>query len=216
MLLDLHIHSKYSYDSLSEPKKIVKVARQRGLDAIAITDHDTMEGFRVASSINQPDIMIIPGLEKKTDHGDVIGLFINKEVSSNNFFDAADEIHSQGGIVVLPHPYRSRNCDPVELMAAVDLLEVFNSRYRDEDNFKAKKLAESNGKPCVVGSDAHLYFEIGHAVTTLHGQAASLNELREMLLKSPREFRCRSTPYYLSHGLSFGIYKIRKYLGHKL
>ena len=40
MKLDLHIHSKYSYDSFSESSKIVKMAKRKGLDIISITDHD--------------------------------------------------------------------------------------------------------------------------------------------------------------------------------
>ena len=41
---DLHIHSKYSYDGILEPKDIVKIAIKKGLDGIAITDHNTVKG----------------------------------------------------------------------------------------------------------------------------------------------------------------------------
>jgi predicted metal-dependent phosphoesterase TrpH len=42
MKFDLHIHSKYSYASFSDPLKIVKVTKRKGLDVISITDHDNI------------------------------------------------------------------------------------------------------------------------------------------------------------------------------
>jgi predicted metal-dependent phosphoesterase TrpH len=75
MKLDLHIHSKYSYDSFSEPSKIVKMAKRRGLDVISITDHDNMKVYEKLP--HKLDIIVVRGMEKKTDMGDVTGLFLN-------------------------------------------------------------------------------------------------------------------------------------------
>ena len=103
---DLHIHTKYSFDSLLEPKTIIKLALKRGLSAIAITDHNTVRGSivtrRKASSIN--DLMIIPGIEVKTNMGEIVGLFVQNEIKTRNFDEVIEDIHSQDGLVVLPHP----------------------------------------------------------------------------------------------------------------
>ena len=68
ILLDLHIHSKYSYDSFLSPGKIIHIAKKRRLNAVAITDHDTMEGSILASSIPQSEVMVIPGMESRSSH----------------------------------------------------------------------------------------------------------------------------------------------------
>ena len=75
MKLDLHIHSKYSYDSFSEPSKIVKMAKRKGLDVISITDHDNMNAYKKFQ--DKLDITVVRGMEIKTDMGDITGLFLN-------------------------------------------------------------------------------------------------------------------------------------------
>lgn len=67
MRLDTHIHSKYSRDSLSDPEWILKVAKRRGLDAISITDHDTMQAHSFFSHSSDP--LVIPGMEVSTNRG---------------------------------------------------------------------------------------------------------------------------------------------------
>ncbi len=87
MKMDLHIHSKYSYDSFTSPLKILKTAKKKGLDAISITDHDAMKidykQFRNA------DVIIIPGMEIKTDMGDIIGLFLTEKIQINDFLSVS-------------------------------------------------------------------------------------------------------------------------------
>ena len=67
MKLNLHIHSKYSYDSFSEPSKIVKMAKRRGLDVISITDHDNMKVYEKLP--HKLDIIVVRGMEKKDGYG---------------------------------------------------------------------------------------------------------------------------------------------------
>ncbi len=81
MMFDLHIHSKYSHDSYLSPPQIIKIAEKRGLDGIAITDHNTLKGGIETSKINnKDDFIVIVGSEIKTEYGDVIGLFLNEEI----------------------------------------------------------------------------------------------------------------------------------------
>jgi len=105
VILDLHVHSKYSKDSRLEPEKILKLATARGLGGIAITDHNTVYGGLIARKLSKGDLLVIVGSEIKTERGEVMGLFLNEEIPERSFFDVVDAIRDQGGIVVLPHPF---------------------------------------------------------------------------------------------------------------
>lgn len=118
--------------------------------------------------------MVIPGIEKRTNIGSVIGLFITDDINTNQFHEVVDEIRSQGGIVVIPHPCDRLRRDSLKikrlgkkaLTKKIDAVEVFNSRcIFNYFNIEARKLAEKIGKCMVGGSDAHLPFEVGNAYT---------------------------------------------------
>jgi predicted metal-dependent phosphoesterase TrpH len=209
MKMDLHIHSKYSYDSFTSPLKILKTAKKKGLDAISITDHDAMKidykQFRNA------DVIIIPGMEIKTDMGDIIGLFLTEKIQNNDFLSVIDEIRNQEGVVVLPHPYR-RDCDPASLISYVDLVEVLNARSRDCENKCALKLSEKFSKKIVSGSDAHNFMEIGNVITEIPGYYENTEDLRKCILTSERKCYGNSPSYYISHGYSFIIGKMKRVL----
>ena len=102
MIIDLHIHTKYSRDASIKPSELIKVAKARGLDGIAVTNHDTTRGWAHFSVVD--DFTVIQGIERTTDHGSIIGLFLNEGIDAYGFWEAVDQIRSQDGIVVLPHP----------------------------------------------------------------------------------------------------------------
>jgi hypothetical protein len=159
--MDLHIHSKYSGHSLLKPQDIARIARRKGLDGVAITDHDEIEGAVELKT----DFPTIVGEEISSDEGDIIGLFLNEKVSEGPALDVIDKIRSQGGLVVMPHPFDSMRREALrseEICRKGDLIEVFNSRViRKEDNLKARDFARRVGLPGIVGSDAHSSMEIG-------------------------------------------------------
>ncbi|HBI72885.1 MAG TPA: phosphotransferase [Lachnospiraceae bacterium] len=193
MILELHSHSKYSYDSLIEPIKMVKYAKKIGLDGIAITDHDTIKGGVIAQKDNRSDeFTVIVGCETKTEAGDIIGLFLNEELRSRNSLEVIDEIHDQAGIVVLPHPFRGHNLSE-DLIKKVDLIEVINSRSSSEANKRAKELALSSLKNSVVGSDAHFLSEIGSSKNIF---PVNFN-IRKEILNGCSDIQINSSPSYL-------------------
>jgi len=105
--VDLHIHSRYSPDSRSRPEDIVKRAVNLGLGAIAVTDHDSLKGAAAATRLAPDSLFIVPGMELKTEKGDLLALFVSHEVRSRTFATAVDEIRSEGGIAIVPHPGES-------------------------------------------------------------------------------------------------------------
>ncbi len=172
MIIDLHIHTKYSRDASIKPSELIKVAKARGLDGIAVTDHDTTRGWAHFSVVD--DFTVIQGIERTTDHGSIIGLFLNEGIDAYSFWEAVDQIRSQDGIVVLPHPCdtfrrdtpRIRALDKGLLKAKIDAVEIFNSRcILGRSNDRADRLAEELGKHRLGGSDAHNISEVGRART---------------------------------------------------
>jgi len=161
MILDLHIHSKYSPDSISEPKNILKAAHKNGLSGVAITDHDTITGGVEAKKANKDkEFEVIVGCEVRTELGDVVGLFLNGDIKSRIFEEVLEEIHDQNGIVVLPHPYKGHT-KIEESAREVDVIECFNSRTTIENNDMAVQLQEKIGVPGIAVSDAHFCSEVG-------------------------------------------------------
>lgn len=85
---DIHIHSNHS-DGLWDPKCIPHLARQAGLTAISITDHDTLAAY---DHLNLPftGIQIIPGVEITCTHQDknihILGYIPNPSCKSLNEF----------------------------------------------------------------------------------------------------------------------------------
>lgn len=189
MILDLHVHSKFSFDSLSKPKDIICAARKKGLNGIAITDHNTIRGGVEARNINQdPSFLVIVGAEIATEMGDIIGLFLREEIKSRNSIEVVEEIHRQEGIAVLPHPYKGHKLND-EIIKKIDIIECFNSRTSRENNKKATKLAEQYKKPVVVGSDAHFCHEIGASRIVLNSV-----DVQTKILKGKVEIETKYTP----------------------
>ena len=189
MQLDLHMHTKYSFDCNMEPEKIVKVAKARGLDGIAITDHNTTEGaYEVQKYAASNGLLVIIGEEIATTAGDVIGLFIKESIVNENPVEAIDEIKRQGGIAVLPHPFTRHLSIEEKVARKLDACEGFNARHAREkilDNSYGeahiREFAQQYDLSLTAGSDSHFYREIGRARTIV--PASSLEEAKDAILK---------------------------------
>ncbi|MFQ5815111.1 MAG: PHP domain-containing protein [Candidatus Hydrothermarchaeaceae archaeon] len=168
MKVDLHIHTKFSRDSSLEPKDILKVAGG-WVDAVGITDHDTIEGALLARKIaGDGGVEVIVGVEVKTDRGEVLGYGIEEEIVERDFWGVVDAIKGQGGIVGLSHPFdtlRYYTLTPNdEIVKALDFVEVFNARcLRSVFNERAMEYARRHKLGVTAGSDAHTLGEIGRA-----------------------------------------------------
>lgn len=163
--IDFHTHTYHSFDSLMKPKKILKIAKERGLDGIVICDHNTIKGGIEAKNINKnKHFMVIVGAEIATSAGDITGIFLTKEIESRNVNDVIKEIKQQGGKVILNHPYVAHDLSKIDL-SQIDFIEGYNARLDKETNQKAINLARDNNIPFLSGSDSHLYREIANCKT---------------------------------------------------
>ena len=127
--IDLHVHTWYS-DSTGSVKAVLEVARRKGLDGIAITDHDTLRGAYEALE-RRGRLIVIPGEEVKTAQGEILALGVKRLIPKNlSINEAIWRTHTQGGLVVIPHPTvpllgRLREKTPKDL--PIDGLEVFSA-----------------------------------------------------------------------------------------
>ena len=157
---DLHVHTNFSKDGESSVEDILRAAEAAGLDAIAITDHDSVDGAKKALTY-ETSVLVIPGIEITTKQGHLLVLGVTEIIPAGLDVEETVAIaRRMGALLILPHPYhvwrhgvaRRRKAG----MIVVDAVESFNSRYIvGSANRKAERIARKLGKPCVGGSDAH-------------------------------------------------------------
>ena len=165
---DLHVHTRYSEDSISTPENIVQHCLKVGINCVAITDHNEISGAFEVERI--APFKVIIGEEILTNQGEVIGYFLRKKIPSRlSPEETVVRIKAQGGLVCVPHPYdrfrsgaKLRKNALEKIIPDTDLIEVFNSRAMLlRDSARALELAQKHGLPGTAGSDAHIAREIG-------------------------------------------------------
>src|SRR5215467_7154838 len=155
-----HVHTASSFDSLLSPAKIVTRAREMDVHVLIVTDHNTIQGaLNVQALVNGHPPLVIIAAEYQSEKGDIIGLFLTEEVRSRHSEQIIRQIHAQGGLVVLPHPYKGHALDEA-LLAGVDLIETHNARCPDRDNSQSGELARQWNRPFIAGADAHCSLEL--------------------------------------------------------
>jgi predicted metal-dependent phosphoesterase TrpH len=157
---DLHVHTNYSKDGESSIEEILRAAEEAGLDAIAITDHDSVDGAKRALTLPSA-VLVIPGIEVSTKQGHLLVLGVTEIIPAGlDVIETVNIARKMGALLILPHPYHIWRHGVARRkkagMMVVDAVEVFNSRYIvGSANNKAARIAKRLGKPCVGGSDAH-------------------------------------------------------------
>jgi predicted metal-dependent phosphoesterase TrpH len=179
---DFHIHTRFSRDSLLREETLVRVAVERGLTHICITDHNTIDGaaavLEAARDLGVDDrLRVIVGEEVSTADGEVIGIFLERAIPRGLSADeTADEIRRQGGLVSIPHPFdpfrhRHIRTDALHRLAEagkVDAIEIFNSRVTfQRHNLAAADVAARYGIPGIACSDSHSAIEVAMSCNAL-------------------------------------------------
>jgi len=185
MKADLHIHSSYSPDSYSAPNAIVEEAILRGLDVIAVTDHNTLAGSLAAADISGGRLLVIRGMEVSTADGHLLCFGVREEVlKGRSMCETIEAAVAAGGIAVPSHPFRpgtgcGRNVLDTLRLHSIETNNGRNSRGR---NRKAVKYAMEHRLSGVGGSDAHSIEEIGRAYTSFEETIESEDQFLDAVL----------------------------------
>jgi predicted metal-dependent phosphoesterase TrpH len=170
IIADLHMHTSWSFDCAVDPAELVDHAEAEGLGAIAITDHNVFGGaLETLDAARGRDLVVIPGEEvKSSDQGEVIGLFLEREIPRGlPFADTVTAIREQGGLVYVPHPFDRMHTipNPATLhrhLADIDVFEVYNARLLfDAQNDEALRFARKYDLTMGAGSEAHVLQGVG-------------------------------------------------------
>ena len=191
MKIDLHTHSYYSRDAICSPKELIKTALVKGLDGIALTDHDTTKGWDDAlKAAKELNAVVVLGEEIKIKKqgktvGEILGYFLKEEIDpqGKNVEEIITEIREQGGIAIIAHPFHQKKPfqELEEHKHSVDGIEIFNARSQNKKgNQKALNFAQENNLATTAGSDAHSCFEIGKAFIEV--EAEDQEELKQAIL----------------------------------
>ena len=169
--IEFHVHTKASKDSLLGAHLLLARCRVRGIDAIAITDHNEVSfALKYKEYFKKHGVEIIPGEEIFTKEGEIIGLYLKERIKPGlSPEDTIAEIRRQGGLVYVPHPYDVKRAKTVlrpealaRIASQVDLIEKHNVRNIETGySIKQNAIAEKYGLRKVVGSDAHTFYEVG-------------------------------------------------------
>jgi predicted metal-dependent phosphoesterase TrpH len=161
---DLHIHTVYSSDSVIQPKTLVdQLVAHSFIKVAAVTDHDSVRGCKATVELASayPDILVIPGVEISTQHGDMV-ILGTCELPPRPWTPEVlvDYAKSIGGVSIVAHPYREYGMGDLARNYKVDAIEVLNGGSTAAANNQARELAKSMGLPGTAGSDAHQLSEL--------------------------------------------------------
>ncbi|MGD0450989.1 MAG: CehA/McbA family metallohydrolase [Candidatus Bathyarchaeia archaeon] len=182
---DLHVHTTYSKDSLITPKDLVYYAKKRGLNAVAVTDHDQLDGaYKIAK---ETDFLIIPGMEVSSADGHIVALNVHELIPRGlSAPETVERIHKAGGVAIACHPYvYFKGCLKENVCSTFDAVEVINSRAFPFKRSvkKAEETAKKLGLVRVAGTDSHYGPQIGYAYTVIEAVEPNVEAIAKAIVE---------------------------------
>ncbi len=192
MIIDLHAHSRpRSDDSDLSPVELILQAKQAGLDAICVTEHDWhWEEEEVSRLSRDLDFLVFRGMEISSDEGHVLVFGLGEyRFGMHHAGFIRKLVDEAGGVMIMAHPYRRQvhyNAAPQELLEVacdnrvfqlVDAVETLNGRSNDRENEFALELSRRLDLKGVGGSDAHSFADIPTCATEFEREISTLEEL---------------------------------------
>lgn len=175
--LDLHVHTERSRDAFTTLEELFRYAKLRGLDGVAVTEHDLVTDVKTSL-----DIIVIPGIEVSSLDGHVLGLGVSDHIERGLSADeTVDRIKESGGLAVIPHPYdvACSSVRPGRLSIRPDAIETINSSAAlfHLAKFLAERDAVKLSVPTIGASDSHIPQSLGDAFTLVDSESDSLDDI---------------------------------------
>ena len=185
---DLHVHTSASHDGCSSALEMAEAAKARGLDGVAITDHDIVMDSLAASSLSRKTgMIIIPGVEVTTAEGHLVILMPKRATPpGTGFMDAARAALADGSLPFIPHPTDplSHGVGEAVVRGSIALrlpIEVLNASTATKYNRTAGELADDLSLPKLASSDAHIAKAVGDAYTIIDASDRSVEASLEAI-----------------------------------
>jgi len=186
--VDLHCHSVHSGDCNISVSRLVDIAVGRGMDGMALTDHNTVAGHRELESLEgncEPGFLLIPGCEVSSVDGHILALGVAEAPPrGRSLEETLGTIVDMGGVPVLAHPFRQGNGVTEETIRRAPegaALECINGRSFKGYNRRAAALGKEIGRILTGGSDAHSGGEVGRAWTVFPGGVSGMRDVLDAL-----------------------------------
>ncbi|MGZ3423196.1 MAG: CehA/McbA family metallohydrolase [Polyangiales bacterium] len=186
LAMDFHAHTRFS-DGFISPVDLVQHARRKGLDGIAVTEHNMVFPSKIAAlwSKHTGGPLVVHGEEVTTSRWHLIALGIQTGVSSRQSLDAAlDDIHRQGGVAIAAHPVEHFWPALVPAIPKLDGAEVMHplayGRARQSETWRwdtmraffEKAREEKPSFTAIGSSDYHAFSPLGLCKTLVFAERA--------------------------------------------
>jgi len=208
--IDVHIHTFYS-DGRGTVREVLKIAKLKGLNGLAITDHNSLKGYFEAK-LYDSGLLIIPGYEVDTDAGHVLVLgleFLPSETGRICYESLIEWVKCANGLTILAHPAAGRTSIERWMRCKPDAIEVLNALYPLYGYFVRRSLniASKLDVPMVGGSDAHNPQSVGDSYTIVKLDNLSFEDLIEAFKKGDVYFGGGLSPFpsRLKTGLEYMV-----------
>jgi hypothetical protein len=174
--IDLHVHTTGSSDAFIDPEQLPTIVKERGLDGVAITNHDAY------TEVTSSEVIILPGIEVSTRQGHIIGLGVPSTIEKGKTADETiSTIQHVGGVAVVPHPFDpiSPCVNPIKLKSKPEAIEVINADalFFGLNTRYARRVATQLGLPMVAGSDSHIPETVGDAYTLIETDSKNVSDI---------------------------------------
>jgi predicted metal-dependent phosphoesterase TrpH len=193
MLIDLHVHSNHTRGCTAAVRDVVRRAREVGLDGVAITDLNTLEGLaEVREAAKAEGFLALCGVEIATDRGHYLCFFPDpaRVPAPAQMFGSATpwpvrdvlaKVRELGGAAIAAHPYDKSierpSGDVIFTLDGLAAVEGLNAARKSATNDLAMEAADHMNLPCTGASGAHELSAIGKAATLFREPVASEADL---------------------------------------
>ncbi len=188
--VDMHVHTIFS-DGVHTVREILRYAKIKGLNGIAVTDHNTAIGaLKALNEARNLGLLVIPGVEVNCREGHILLYGIREELPQRlrrkpDVHEVIDYGLENSVLVSIAHPYgralflRYPIVEMTEILHRIRGIEVLNGRTPMSRNKLALELAEKLGKVYTAGSDAHVVDELGRVRVLVDDPVESYEDFLE-------------------------------------